>query len=417
MTFQRLQPAHPVRALALAAAMFCLLSAAQAETSPYYIGARATVTRDSNVDRTPEPVSDTIVRTGIFGGLDQPIGRQRLRANLSADWNRYQNEDRLNHTEGSGLVRLDWETVGNLSGDLQLSHSQSLYRDLLQSDELTQKTIGKTTDAQFNARLGVVTAWTLEAGAFGSRTRYDTQPRNLSNLDYNGYRAAVRYGASSLLSVSLGARHATGEYPNLAEGRQDFTRKDIDLIVDWRPTGSSNLSGWVSRSRLNYETAMERSTTLTTGGLTYRYRPGGRLSLDVGFKRDSNAGQYAFDSQLGPFTMNNQGTEARLTNTTSLSGNYEVTGKIKLGLDLRYADRQLDNAITRTTLFGPTTTVISESDRTKSASLTATYDATRALRFSCGFTRVERSTDSNPQLTYPYAVNLTSCSAQFVLQP
>jgi len=42
---------------------------------------------------------------------------------LAVDWNRYRNESRLDHTSGRGKIRLDWETIANLSGDLQLSRN------------------------------------------------------------------------------------------------------------------------------------------------------------------------------------------------------------------------------------------------------------------------------------------------------
>ncbi|MED5619608.1 hypothetical protein [Ideonella sp. BN130291] len=415
MTLQRLLTACPARALALAAAAACL-PAAHAETSPYYIGARETITRDSNVYRAPVAISDTILSTGIFGGLDQQISRQRLRANVSADWNRYRNEERLNNTSGSGLVRLDWATVEHLSGDLQVSHSQNLYRDYLQASQAEQKTVVKTTDAAFNARLGVVTAWTLEAGVFGNRTRYDNPLLIGGNLDYNGYRAGVRYGQSSILNVGLAARHADGHYPNLGDDL-DFKRNDIQLLINWQPTGSSMLDGWISRSRVSYESARPRSDNVTTGSLTYRYRPGGRLTLDALFNRDTSAGQYTYQDVVlvdnAPLPLGDaHAATTRISTTTGLSAGYELTGKIKLALNLRHTERQLDNTLDG--LLQDQT--ISASDKTNRASLTASYDATRSLSFSCGVTRVKRSAEGSASLTYSYAVNLANCAAQFALQ-
>ncbi len=416
-------------ALAAVALAITWLGAAHAETGPYYVGVRETVTRDSNVYRSSTALADYYLSTGVFGGLDQTLGRQRLSGNLQANWNKYRNYDRLNHTDGNGSLRLDWETIERLSGDVQLSHSQQLYRDFSQAGDASEKVIVKSTDAAFNARLGVVTRLTLEAGVFGSRTRYAGGQDSLRNADinYDGYRAGLRYHPSSLLTLGTSLRHTHGEYPhaldaNGASLRSDFDRDDVTLSGTWNATGTSTLSGHVSRSRLSYEAASARSTTLTTGAVDYRWRPGGRMALAASFKRDSNAGQYVFDSfaivdnQI--VLLNNQAVDTRVANTLGLNAIYDLTAKIRLSLDLRHTERDLDNALTQTRLGAPATTVRATSDRTNSATLSASYDPTRSIQLRCSVSRTERSGgDPAAQLTYPYAVNLMSCSAQVAVQP
>lgn len=420
-----LSSAHRASPLAFAVSLLLAATLAQAETGPWYVGARETVTRDSNVFRTPDPTtSDTILSTGLFGGFDQQISRQRLRGNVEANWNRYNNVDALNHTDGKAGLRLDWETIGHLSGDAQVNYHRNLYRDFANTNEATQKVLYNTTDGAFNARLGVVTAWTLEAGAFGSRTRFDA-PYSGSDINYNGYRAGVRYGESSLLSVGLGFRRASGDYPN-TNGVGDFDRDDIDLTLNWNPSGSSIFVGRLSRTKLDFPNIGERSDSLTTGALTYQWRPGGRFTLDLTAQRDSSAGRSVSDVSIpvGPVVVRageQQSADTRVVDTIALQAGYEVTAKIKLGLDLQRAQRDLDNTSTVFNNGGqPTgTALLHASDRTETAGLNITYDPTRSLRFACGFTRVKRTT-SGPDaaaLTYPYAVNLTSCSAQFAIQP
>jgi len=429
MNRKALSSAHQATRLALAAsALFATL--AQAETGPWYVGARETVIHDSNVYRAEDPpraggapvLSDTIFSTGLFGGFDQQISRQRLRANVETNWNRYRDVDALNHADGKAGLRLDWETVGHLSGDAQVNYRRDLFQDFASTSQATQKVVYHTTDAAFNARLGVVTAWTLEAGAFGSRTRFD-ELFNGSDLNYNGYRAGVRYGESSILSLGLAYRRASGDYPHTS-GAGDFDRDDVDLLLTWNPSGSSTFVGRISRTKLDFPNIGERSNSMTTGGLTYQWRPGGRLTLDVSAERDSSAGRSVADVSIGPIQgLQQQAADARVTTTAALNAGYELTGKIKLGLDLRHAQRDLDNTIDLINNGGQIvpglSTVLHGSDRTNSAGLNLTYDATRTLRFACGFTRVKRTIggDQSDQLTYPYNVNLTSCSAQVALQP
>jgi hypothetical protein len=411
-------PRFTPRACALATALVAgWLPTAFAETGPWYIGARETITHDSNVYRTPDATSDMIFSTGVFGGLDQRISRQRLRANVAADWNRYRDQDRLNHSSGNGYVRLDWETVGNLSGDIQLSHKQDLYRDYLTADQAQNKTIVRSTDGEFTARLGVVTAWTVEAGVFGSRTRFRGSISDTNDIDYDGYRAAVRYNPRSHISVGIGARHAKGKYPR-AGSPFDFDRDDIDLLVTWNPSPISNFDGRLSRSKWDYATDTSRSTHLTTGSLMYHYRPGGRLSLDAVASRDDTAGQYntsslaIIDNRIE--IVSAQTVNTRVSNVYGLSGRYELTGKTALNASVQRIDRTLDDAINT----GTTTSTVAASDRAYSATLGATWDPLRSVRVGCGYTHVKRSvSDGSLALTYPYSVNLVNCSAQIALQP
>lgn len=403
------------RACALAATLVAgLLPCAYAETGPWTIGARQTFTHDSNVYRTPEATSDWISSTGIFGGFDQQISRQRVYGKLSADWNRYRDEERLNYNNGAGLLHLDWETIGNVSGDAQISHSQQLYRDYLTVDQAANKTIVRTTDGYFNARLGVVTAWTVEAGAFGSRTRFDGTVSNTNDIDYNGWRVGLRYNPRSHISVGIAGRRADGEYPK-AGGAFDFTREDIDLLLNWRPTGTSVFDARLSRSHWDYESG--RTNSLTTGSLNYGYRPGGRLTLDANFRRDNTAGQYNTDTLaiVGDTieVVNAQTVNTRLTNTYSLTGNYQLTGKTALSATLQRIDRRLDDVVTSPTSSATAT----GRDRAYAASLRASWDPLRTVRVGCGYSRVKRTVEGASQFTYPYSVNLYDCSAQISLQP
>lgn len=401
----------------LAAALLLAGLPAQAQNSPFYIGARQTFTHDSNVYRTPDGTSDWISSTGIVAGLDKQISRQRVRANLGYDWNRYRDQERLNHNSGNALVRLDWETLGNLSGDLQFGHQQQLYRDYLNPTDAQNKTVVRNTDALFNARLGVVTTWTLEGGVFANRTRYRGALAGAGDMNYEGVRAGVRYNPRSQLSFGIGVRRAEGEYPN-AGSASDFTREDVDLVLTWEPTGTSRLDGWIARSRWDYEQAASRNNSLTTGSLRYLYRPGGRWNLEALVKRDDNAGQYGIDrlaivnNQI--VALQGQAIDTRVVNTYALAGTYELTGKTRLNASLQRVDRRLDNSLTRT--GAPAAEVLTARDRTHSASIAATWDATRNISVSCGLSHAKRSVaDGSAALTYPYSVNLANCSAQVAL--
>ena len=90
--------------VALAATAAC--QAWAAEPNPFYVGATQSVAYDSNVFRVPESTalasgvsrSDTSASTGLVGGFDQSIGRQRFFASSKLNLNRYQHNSNLNFT-------------------------------------------------------------------------------------------------------------------------------------------------------------------------------------------------------------------------------------------------------------------------------------------------------------------------------
>ena len=134
------------------------LAAAQAgaqERSPYYIGLSQQFTHDNNVYRTAtNPVAETISTTGVVAGIDQPIGRQRLYGDASAQVNRFRHLDELNNKSYSLLAGLDWETVDFLTGTLRYSTRNSLADfgtlegSTAPSDQITQQFLA-------NARYGI----------------------------------------------------------------------------------------------------------------------------------------------------------------------------------------------------------------------------------------------------------------------
>ena len=402
------------------------LSMAHAETSPYYIGARETITSDSNVLRTEAPKRDTISSTGIFAGIDQPFGRQRLSGNLSANLNRYKNNSQLNNTDGSLNLKLDWATIEHLFGDLQAAHSQSLYRDL-GADNTVSKTLVRNSSAAFNVRLGVVTRWTAIAGINASRRRYTSEALQNSDLDQHGYNLGIRYVPSSLLNLGVALRRTDGEYPHAVTSAgipvdSSFKRDDIDVTGTWSPTDTSTLNGRISHSKLAYSTSAEvRDSSLVTGAVSYQWHPGGRLSIDTSLVRDTDSGQSPFETTLlTGETFGGLSVDTRVSTSLVVNARYELTSKVQLGLEARHMDRDIDNALTA--LIGTpisSTAVRHAKDRSNVLGLSVSYDPTRTLHFSCGVTRIKRSIDDpdNTGLTYPYSANLANCTAQIEYRP
>ena len=424
MTRSAHHPATALKQILTAALAACAAVAANAETSPYYIGAQQGFTSDSNITRVSEstgPRSDVISSTGLFGGFDQPIGRQRLSGNLSTNLNRYRHNSQLNNTDVQGLLRLDWSTINHLSGELQATRAQDLYHPDTDSASIAdQKIILRRSDAFFQARLGVVTEWTLEAGVAGSTSRYSAEALRNSDVDQASYNVGVRFRPSDLIDLGLKGRHADIKYPHAlsssgAEVNNKLKREDVDLTAAWSPTGNSTLRARLSHSKWDYSLASYRDSVTTTGALSYDWHPAGRTALTLSLLRDSDVGNSSFENPL----VSSVSTATKIATTAKLDLRYELTGKIRLGSHLQYARRNLDNSLTET-VKGSTTDLPSQAeDRTSTVGLSVSYAATRSVSLSCNIAHSSRSiSDDNVQpLTYPYRDNTATCSASLTLNP
>lgn len=134
------------------------------EAPPYYIGVRQTFTHDSNVFRTRNnEVDDLVSSTGLLGGLDLNLGRQRIYLDATVDRNRHDERSELDNTSYSLTTGLNWETVERLSGQVRYTARQSL-TDFGVLGAPRTKNIVETQHVLANARYGFVTRFGLEGG-------------------------------------------------------------------------------------------------------------------------------------------------------------------------------------------------------------------------------------------------------------
>jgi len=412
--------------LATALATTFATGMAHAETSPYFIGAKQTFTSDSNVLRLPDHLNtgtDTISSTGIFAGINQPFGRQRVTASLSTNVNRYKQNSQLNNTDGLAQIRLDWSTIGRLSGEAQVTKRQELYRyDLNNSVDPSRKVVLHDTNAFLQARIGVVTLWTFEGGIAASRTDFSTDLLRNNDADQQSYNLGVRYGApADPLRLGATLRHTDVKHPHAVDSDGNphdnrFKRADLGLSATWEPTGTSTLRARINRTRLDYDIANQPATTTTTGALSYDWHPEGRTAFTLSASRDNNAGSSSFDTPL----VSGVSTDTRMSTNVSLAVRYELTSKIQLQANAGQTRRDIDNRLDQSVLGNPLASTLRHAkDRTDFYGLNASYDFSRALQLACSLQRRHRSVleDDIVALTYPYRETATSCTIQFELHP
>jgi hypothetical protein len=398
-----------LRPLALSLAGFACLTAgtAQAETSPYYIGASQRFTHNSNVflSTDAQAKSDTISSTGVRLGLDQRISRQRLTASLSANANRYSSLSALNNTDYALETRLDWETVERLSGNVAISSRQSLPTD---SAALSSglRNLLTVHGASVQANLGLVTMWSFDAGAALSRARYSEAAYARNNVNQTSLNAGVRVTPASGLTLRTGLRHANVSYPNASN---DVRRDDLDFSAVINPGGASVFNGRVSLTR-EHQSLVDRNTNSWTGALGWNWKPTGKLSTNLNLTRDTSNGSYDFTTGA----INVASSNSVITTTLGLTTQWEVTSKISMIGNLAHSRRSLDNSLTIGNGVLPT----SASDSTNSLGLRVQYAVLRNVDVGCGINWSDRTVSSSNSsgLTAPYSNTTYSCFGQALLR-
>jgi hypothetical protein len=180
---------------------------------PYYIGVTQTETADTNIFRRPKSapiLRDLISSTALIAGVDQPLGRGKLVGDIQLNTNHYKNNRQLNYNGGQGNLRLDWESINRLAGDIGVYRRQNLYNTPSLNGSLSsERDVVSDTGGNIGIRMGLVTLWSLEGGLAYNQTRHSNVHQSSLELDQTSGNLGVRLRPSDLWSVRLGVRETS----------------------------------------------------------------------------------------------------------------------------------------------------------------------------------------------------------------
>ncbi len=394
------------RPFLLAALATLAATGASAQTSPWYVGVAQAITRDSNVLRVADGVAatgSTVSTTTLLGGLDQPIGRQRVFGTASVQHNRYSGVDGLDNTGYALRGGLDWSTAERVSGALSANLNRSLYRGTPGDAPATAgANIENSRVLDGVVRVGVTTPLTLEAGLNHRTLDYSAAAYATREFSQDTARVAARYRLGGALTLGVGLRHGRGDYPGLAD---TFKRNDLDFTASWQASGASTLNARLSASRARHTAATYLDLDGLTGALNWVWKPTGKMTVNTDLVRDDGSNALLYLTAPNNTLLVNQGDYSRVTNRLATRLAYQATAKITVNAGLGLAERSLRQQ---------TGVTVNDSDRTLQASLGVQWAPIRALLLGCDASHEKRS--GGGTLSQPYGVNTVGCSAQFVLQ-
>jgi hypothetical protein len=395
--------------------------AAHAE-GPYSVGAGISYNSDSNLFRAPrgEEVSDRFITASVFGGVDETISRQRLRANARLRHSWYRDRDDLDHNGYNVQLGWDGSTVGEISWSLAYVGNRSLasYSNLV-APALQEQNLETSHQASANLQLGLKAQWVANVALSHREIKYSADAFASERLKLDSVGVGVTWNPTGPLSVSVGPRYTRGRYPQglaLAGGgfgAETFDRRDLDLGVKWVASGASTLTGRLSVTKQEYDDDTARDFSGATGRVAWEWKPTGKTRLNTILSRDTGSESSFFNQSLVPGeVLDRSGDNSRVTNSLAMRLDYEVTAKTALYAGGAYSLRKLSS----TTLVGGVPVLTnSGAERTGSINLGARYAPTRNSVIGCEVGHERRATSTT--LSSPYRVNLVSCNAQLTLQP
>jgi hypothetical protein len=387
------------------------------QTSPWYIGASQAFAYDSNLYRIDDNVtlgegfsrSDTISTTSLIGGIDQPIGRQRVFGSMSIGYNRYANNDYLNNTSYRFTGGLDWSTVERYSGNLSFASSEAQREFNIDTAPgaapETEQNLERVNQIDAIFRAGTVTRLTLE-GRLGFR-QVDYTAADFASLEYERTSGSlgVRY-RPGIATFGAAISLADTDYNTSAERER---RTALDLTGSWPANGISSLFVRLSPTRVEYDQFSERDFTGLTGSLRWLWQPTGKLDFTTTLVHD--IGQDSdFESFGGPVVIGTSNT-GRTTTDLRFAAGYALSAKVSMSAALSTSHRDLEET---TNVSGEAIVTGTGSDDTVVFSLGARWTPLRSVQVGCDVGREQRSAKGG--LTTDYSTNLVSCFGQFTLQ-
>jgi hypothetical protein len=391
------------------------------DPNPYYIGVSAALTHNSNVFSVQDGPGDTYASGSLLGGFDQQIGRQRVFGRASVSDNRYQNEDVLNNVSYNVYGGLAWETIENLSGNLNVALDRNLAVPAAIAGAPTQTRNQATTESiDAAARWGGPSLFTLEALANYGETSYSEPTYVTSESNRVGGSLGIYYHSGGPLRVGLAARVDRTRTPKAFidpnTGQYTATRLDgrnIDLLLDYDVSGQL-----VGNARLSYTrqtNAYVSSTAFSgvTGGVALNWTVTGKTSIRFDAAHDAGFNSQAYNTFI--FTPTSSGgatltpvlgvySNNQITDSAGLGANYIATAKITASANLRY----LRARSTPQDFSGPLPDIV---DISKIAAIGANYAITRSWGAGCNASYAKR--DVSGGQTFAYDVKSVGCSTQF----
>lgn len=399
--------------VALAPLCLCLATgSAWADLEPFSLGASETISHDSNIYRANDGnhPSDWYSTTKLTAAVNEPLGRQQLVGTAAADYTAYRaRQDRgLDSFGYQGALRLDWNTIGDLSGSIGGDASRS--RHLYGFDDVsgTDRSLNLETDSHAFARisLGGPSRWKLFGGFDATRRRFSLDTYAVNDEQQWSQSFGTTYSTTPDLSFGITGAYTRGEYPNYPVSSK-FSSRSVSATTRLTATGNSAFNASVGYT--TEDSDLQAPLRFVNGSVSWNWTPPSRFTVGLALARSTDGGATSPTGGLNDRSLNTTG---------SLNVSYEATAKISITaggqyIQRKYADVLVPDVLADGTVDPNNFSRVSGTSHTSRVSLGAHYKPTRTADLTCSWAHEVRQSRSPELLQFSsnYVDNIAQCGA------
>lgn len=318
----------------------------------------------------------------ITGGVifEKEISRQRLSADLSWTYNKFERFHEINNDLKNFRGNWNWFLGNRLEGNMGASYVQSLMPFIFQPGT---KTI-RTEQTQFiNAAWRVHPSWSLN----GEYTRYDLNTDSLQqrmrflSRTEDRFEAGIDYVTSGKNTVGVLFRNILGDFtappPDGSVVDNGYNQKEALTRINWIVSPKSRFlwtGGWVERKNKSFP---QRDFSGFNARMIYHWQPTDKIGLTINGWRQTGSPQ----NLTASFSLNTG---------VSVVPAWNITEKVKLEGDFSYETRNFS----RFALFTDPILVTGRHNTFRNATLRLIYSPYLGLQLSTSIYHSDLKTDS-----------------------
>lgn len=394
-----------------------------AQQDALVVSVSQSVAHDTNLLRLPsgaDPAAltgvrergDTVSRTVAGVAFDREFSRQRVRASVSVDANRYANHKQFDFNGHQAAGTWEWALGPRWHGDATLRSERFLASFVdVRTD---QKNLVDRDFARLGAGYRIAPGWSLVAATEAVRIRNSAAAFSAADLRETSVEAGARFTPGPSADWSLLWRHGDGHLgsgravdpsagPPAAAGGRNYVDDRLLMLVSVEPNAISRVSGNLGYTQRRYDGADRQDFRGVTYALDYTWRRGDVFSMVTYLRRDVGVGSAAAatatatgagSGPLGPVASQILAASYAETRSVGVRPAWQLTGKLRLQGQLDYTERRFDASAS-----SPFTQGARRNDRLSTVGASLDYEVLRKVLLSA-YVRQERRSSTQAQFGF-----------------
>lgn len=294
--------------------------------------------------------------------LDKPYSLQRFQLDATLTEHKFRSNDFLDYHAFDYRAAWLWSLTPKINGIL-LAKQEQVLNDFADFRTSHVKSIQTNEVRLFNIDGDVGGGVHLLGGLLDVRSRNSKTFQEVGDYQQDGAELGVKYVSRAQNWISLVQRETNGQYRGraldpVAQLDTGFDEHVTEAALGWQLTGKSELGAKLGHVARDHDHFSARDYSGTIGRVVYRWKPTGKLRLDLSLSRNL----FSFQEDINSYYV---------ADTLSIEPVWKFSPKTTLRLRYDYGDRDYRGAIVPTAQM--------RQDSVQKLLLSADWQATRRM--------------------------------------